>query len=405
MSKSVSSSANTRAAEPEWGVLASLVGHAPAPSASVSPGIWPCPGLPADTPPFSNTGVENTSADVRRSPVSFIDGISLTFHYDSCDSIGEDGMQSRLAEVWDIFGARDCWMPCSVPRGKANYACALVQDSVVVAWNNDRPEMGIHVTAMGKGCAAIANRPNFPGWQTFLRELLDWEGAKISRLDLAIDDAPGLFAKLPGIQAMDAHLRKGFGTMAAENWELRLPGKANKGMTLEIGSRVSDTFIRCYDKGHEQRSRGVKCDLDWVRVELELKRKRAQAAARLIADVGVSCIPGLLRYSLDFKEDSADSNMSRRGSVSWWAEFLDGAESIQLVIQQPIRSIPKLLTHLSSQYGPSIHALMCAARGEVDWIRHISVKGMERLRSKHTKMLKEFERGGQSFDFLVASAC
>lgn len=57
--------------------------------------------------------------------------------------------------------------------------------------------------------------------------------------------------------------------------------------TLYVGSRTSVAFLRFYEKGHEQRKRGVKdAPLEWSRMELELKPKghERELSARMKPD-------------------------------------------------------------------------------------------------------------------------
>lgn len=51
------------------------------------------------------------------------------------------------------------------------------------------------------------------------------------------------------------------------------------GRTLYLGARQSPNYLRIYEKGHEQRQKGIVPDAspDWVRVEFELKPKSRKA--------------------------------------------------------------------------------------------------------------------------------
>lgn len=56
-------------------------------------------------------------------------------------------------------------------------------------------------------------------------------------------------------------------------------------LTLYFGSRTSDTMVRMYDKGKERQT-----DLDWKRIEVELKGEAARAALPDLVRGGVSAV-------------------------------------------------------------------------------------------------------------------
>lgn len=58
-----------------------------------------------------------------------------------------------------------------------------------------------------------------------------------------------------------------------------------KGATVYVGSRSSERLVRVYDKGKQK-----KTNLDWVRVEMELKGKRAMQFADLAAQEGYDTV-------------------------------------------------------------------------------------------------------------------
>jgi DNA relaxase NicK len=261
--------------------------------------------------------------------------------------------------------------------------------------------MGCHVSAMGGGCRAIATRPGFPGWQDWMKNMLRWEGARFSRLDVAIDDAAGPFASLPGVRSMYEELVAGNAVHRAELRNVSLiSNAAGAGDTLYVGSRQSGTYVRAYDKGLE---RGLDAAVNWVRVEVELKGRRAHAMAAAMAEWGFTCVGGVLRSALDFKVAQPDRNKSRWPTAGWWLSFLGQAEKVCLAVAEPLRSIERSVWHLREQYGPTLAALMYAARGDVEWLGTLACQGLARVKPHHRRMVSEFRAKGGDFDRLVAA--
>lgn len=73
--------------------------------------------------------------------------------------------------------------------------------------------------------------------------------------------------------------------------------KSTLGATVYIGSRSSERMVRVYDKGKQTKTR-----LDWIRVELEVKGKRAQQFAAIIdadgvADAGLAYLADVIDWT------------------------------------------------------------------------------------------------------------
>lgn len=62
-------------------------------------------------------------------------------------------------------------------------------------------------------------------------------------------------------------------------------GKVSEATTVYFGSRTSELMVRFYEKGKEQHT-----DLDWVRVELEIKGEKAVCAVEDCARLGVDVV-------------------------------------------------------------------------------------------------------------------
>lgn len=136
----------------------------------------------------------------------------------------------------------------------------------LVMANYSRPEMGVHLAFGGRALKSLAE-----GGQ-YAVDLLDWmlqSGAKITRLDLAIDvfDTPidpSELVKKPRVSSMPG---------SAKKW--RIWRGEDNGCTAYIGSRKSEKFMRIYDKAAETGD----TSRPWTRFEVELKGTAARAAA------------------------------------------------------------------------------------------------------------------------------
>lgn len=129
-----------------------------------------------------------------------------------------------------------------------------------------RPEMGVHLSFGGRALTSLAE-----GGQ-HATALLDWclkGGARISRLDLAID----VFGQQIDPMALAQSKRVEAYPGSAKKWSF-VKGH-DGGCTAYVGSRKSDKYLRIYDKAAEQK----RSDILWTRFEIELKGDAARAAA------------------------------------------------------------------------------------------------------------------------------
>lgn len=178
---------------------------------------------------------------------------------------------------------------------------------------NDRNEkQGSLVTFGGKDLHDIKAAGIEPAYIVSYIHAKKW--CRASRIDIAIDVLGAVAHPLDIFDAwndnrIETHAQK---CQAIEGYKA---DGTKTGETVYIGSRTSDTFLRVYDKGAEQKS-----DELWTRIELELKKGQARAAQSKISAVGLAAVAsGKLR---DFVKVSG---------VSWWSNMLyvlPGAENV-----------------------------------------------------------------------------
>ena len=186
------------------------------------------------------------------------------------------------------------------------------------------PKGTAHIEVTGHGCRELEAAGVVLNWQTFLREMLD-AGAKFTRLDGALDDKVGLL----DLNKIIAACKDGRVVSAYQNADLR--PKVNPatgeltGDGVTFGNRTSETYIRIYDKGLQTKNCG-----QWIRVEIEAKKTRAQALAVAISREGTKIVPPVLLGYLDFKERGTTDRRDRWPTADWWTQFLGTEQRFRL---------------------------------------------------------------------------
>lgn len=221
---------------------------------------------------------------------------------------------------------------------------AVLGDGGRVFWHPERLDMGLHVRLGAKALSQVLTTP------VGLLNIVIGRGGKITRLDVAFDDFDGAL----DIDKMYQKLILGEVTTrwrrVARIEGQNMGGEDKTGCTVNVGSRVSEGFLRIYDKLLEQRARKKDTgDLaHWVRVELELKGDKADVFGRILAATATGetkTTPGelcaeLLLGLIDFKEASeGETNKSRWKTSLWWGEFVHTAKKLKLSIPKDKKTL------------------------------------------------------------------
>lgn len=151
------------------------------------------------------------------------------------------------------------------PFNRYNSA-SLYDDGRVALVHTSRPEMGTHIIWSGQACDDCAIEPEA------LIEYLINARFKFSRIDMAIDV---INHKLRP-QRATKELKLGQCETRAEK-SPRSDDPRDKGYTQYIGKKTSEIYLKLYDKAEEM---GIVAD--WTRVELTVRKSRANSAARQI---------------------------------------------------------------------------------------------------------------------------
>ncbi|WP_183360164.1 replication initiation factor domain-containing protein [Geomonas limicola] len=205
--------------------------------------------------------------------------------------------------------------------GRSGYRKRYEYGNIDVLTDGGSSGMGHNITLKGAACHR---------YQRCLRDIVEHVFAidgHFTRCDLAIDDFHGLLdMEVIGEAITGGLVTANFKKVREYNERERTTGMLT-GRGAYFGSRKSEVFIRIYDKALEQR-----VDQHWVRVELELKGSRANAAMKLVLTKEIGTVArGILNSRLSFREKSKDGNRSRWPVSGWWKSFIASVEKLQLV--------------------------------------------------------------------------
>lgn len=157
------------------------------------------------------------------------------------------------------------------PNGMHGYNRTYDYGYATIHVNPDRRDMKAHVRMTGSECGAWRD---LGGVDDRLVQFVRGVGGQASRIDLAFDlfdygiDLMRIYKDWKGGK-VECRARKVTPVVSGVMDDKRAVVEA---ATVYFGSRTSDVMVRMYDKGKEQRT-----DLDWTRVELEIKGDKAKA--------------------------------------------------------------------------------------------------------------------------------
>ena len=271
-------------------------------------------------------------------------------------------------------------------RGARGYSdSADILDGGFVAWSSDKPQNGIHVVLNARSLALLSGYSALELLQFFYSL-----GGVATRIDFAFDDMSGLL----DLDVIASYLRAG---QVSTRWKMFQVvrgrsdvGKSDfQGYTIYVGSRKSESFLRFYDKKAERENKGFEVEHEkWVRVELELKDKKAakvfEICAGLVDDVEISeYVSGLLYGLIDFKAWSdTDVLISRVPTARFWKVFLRGVSKVNLSLPKKERSIDALRGWIADTVAPSLAVVADLPRGD-DWLKNVLRDGRARWKKKH----------------------
>lgn len=306
----------------------------------------------SDSVPQSNSINEN---------VFLIDWLTVVF---------KDTSVFKIQELLGLDGADITW------ENRNNfvngYPVTTFWNNICIRWGADREEfyqdddkktaaqkvrsdMGICLDISGQGCRAFETYGK-GDWIAFFRTIFDMGIVKsVTRLDLAYDDHIG-YLDIHRIESdrQDRNLvckARHTSSIHSDDWDEDI-----QGLTVEIGSNKSNVFIRIYDKAAE---RGFDHSKHWIRVEIQLRKKRSLCAVSdILKENHVGYVAsGILRNYCTFRTPTSDTNKCRWPIADYWEKILLNMDRIRLVLTPGEEyNYSKTEQHMLLQYGQAFIA-------------------------------------------------
>lgn len=344
-------------------------------------------------PPSTNRGALNTSRIGLRALVDWFQGtlkfaqLGIPAHEEIILIMGLDKSEFR-----------------ELPLGYKQWRKGLRLGSIQVYYDHPT-EPSCHLILPGQGCREFETLSKV-GWVNFFRQILV-RMFSISRLDLAIDDFGRIDPKAPSrgiqpyfsVQTLITKIEQGLCRSKFE-WgrtigKIKLDDGTYHGRSLYFGSPQSRIQIRVYEKNWERINKGFELEEGvevWNRTEVQMRKKRAFEAVRLIAmgdkPVG-DIVSGVICNYVNFVDrDPEDSNKSRWKVSRFWREFLGDVKPLRLSLEAPDRTIARVERWIDRQVEPSLALLWLAHDGELNWLIEMLEEGCERLTDKDLDMLE-----------------
>lgn len=292
-------------------------------------------------------------------------------------------IEHGLASAEFLFGE-----PTPRPVGTKGYShSAELPCGGVVSWSPERPEQKVHVELGAKALGrAVELDPALKDIKHVLKCIQDMDGI-ITRADFALDDRAGGLS----MQTIGEHVHH---KLLVSRWRkgCKIEGTlAGLGKTFEFGSRRSDSFLRIYDKQAERLDKGEDDPGHWIRVELELKREKANETVKRYVREGVPFVVGLLRGLIEFKEPGEDETKSRWTTCGWWEAFLAWAEKVRLSLPKVAPTIEQSWDWMITQWPRSLARLIIAEGGDLAKVSVLLDKGAHLLKPSDHVLIAEYQ--------------
>lgn len=270
-----------------------------------------------------------------------------------------------------------------LPYGRFGYQRMSVapEGGISVMWDAVLEGMGVHVQISGKGCNLIEHQETFDSWQAWIGRWFA-KGAKVGRIDLAIDDVSGAIE----FETVYNQVRSRTALMRTKKGGHRVQWDAkDEYQTLYVGERKSETMLRVYDKGLQ-----LGGETSWLRFVFEYKKRRADAIARLLVEEGWDAAIGAGRAFIEFKGPGhITSDRSRQRPADWWVDLMAASKHFVRLERDQETSLMKSYLWLRSQGGPVIAALLEHEGGDLGWVVDLAKDGKSRWKERHRRMLRE----------------
>jgi len=242
-----------------------------------------------------------------------IDWVSFSSKIDSVDSIV------------DFLGLSE--IDFEITNGFHGYRDSIFFNGIRIHYNPRTEEMGILVDLSGTGCRAFETYGTGDFNSIFNLIVENQNDYNITRLDVAFDDKEDLIP----IMQLKLDTEKMNWVSRWGEWEVR---NSSKGVTVNLGSSSSDTFLRIYDKAAERGFVGEDY-FHWVRLELQLRRDRAFQFVKMlntdnIGELWCGVVNNYIRF---VKPSLTDTNKARWSVRPYWTNLINNAIKVKLYVK------------------------------------------------------------------------
>ena len=327
-------------------------------------------------PPSSNTGVLTGKPSQETEHYGPMDSTALVDAF--CFTFGDLVTVDMVKALPEFAGMK--WI--QMERGDLAYKSGIFCDGICIL-SDGLPGMGVHTRMMGQACRTFEGRSQFEGWHTFFRRLRRYKlpvqlrdeepteayySAKVTRLDIAMDDSSGRLDMERINKAREECTIVSTYRLWRNNEEGSLKSGKSDGFTITFGKRTGESVLRFYDRAAKMKLPASEGPL--IRCELELHDEAAVAFIEQLidgADLG-KLTAGVVRRKMDFKdgprpERSGGSEYRAWKTVRWWDEFLGGVEKMRLGVAPIVRTLQKGKDWLMRQAS----ALLATVVDTGDW--------------------------------------
>lgn len=347
-----------------------------------------CPGIRGASmiEPIQPQGVNETLKAI-------FDWIEFTIHHHTTKHIINDILELNDKDFMDIR------------KGKHGYEKQKLwnQGGIFILYNVEEEDssQGIHIIITGNGCRQYEEKKNL---RDLIVRITEVQKYKFTRIDIAIDDIKGdtiNFEKFEK-ESNAGNISSLWYKFSVIN-EKRIADGEGIGRTIYYGSKKSAIFMRVYDKHLEQKKKQknkeeipelIKDNVNWTRMEIVFRDKRAELAAAFILgsdDIG-KLIRGVLKQYIRFlKRPKQITNNKKRvwETARWWEKLIGDVDKIKLTIKPAEKTIEDMKKWIEKQISPTIAAITTANEGDMGWLIDLIVKGGTRLKTKHVQAITQ----------------
>lgn len=287
-------------------------------------------------------------------------------------------------------------------RGRNGYTDLYNYKNINI-WTTTNADMGIHIEITGQGCRDLEDL--HINIFSFIEKLEKNYRVKYSRIDLSIDDFTNDYYDLKKIQyylknkLISTKLRTFYNTTSGivETYDLL-------GHTLQFGSKAGLIHITFYDKLKERRANNyiVSDDIKhWTRTEIRFRNEKAKEVIKHIIDRKEinTIIKGVLKDYIRFLvKDYSKKNTrkTRMETVSWWNDFLNNVDELQLMSPKVYTSIQKKQAWIDESTSKSQFMVYVSKLEtteitpiEVEYFRNILIKGGNKITVRDLNLINQ----------------